>query len=284
MTTLICLLGAVDGGEALRRTLSGAGLDTRPGSADAGLLLAEQLAGAEPMDAYWWSRVSVSAATALTAVRFVPGADGGLEPSLPRALSDATRGLVLAMEATRTRDRYLVGSFLSGRTVELSRSVVGIARGPAGARLHDDEMVGQIFTAWLTATLGVAVPALPTLGVEPEGALLAPPWRRHDSDQVAPRDEAPLYRTAVRHQDGRVSVAERADPQWRRDVADLPVGATAAVVELGRPSESGAAGDTNWALIADDGTRTQGMAHNQLELGHALPSWALAAPTRCGTP
>ncbi len=149
MVSLITLFGAVDGAGVLTRTLSTDAGATRARPVDAGNLLDEQLRASTPLDAYTWSQLSDA-----TVIRLLPGMEGGLDPALARTLSGATHGLVLALEAVRTRDRYLVGSFLSGRTVEYSSSIEGIASGPLGARLADDEVPAEIFTAWLEAVLG----------------------------------------------------------------------------------------------------------------------------------
>jgi hypothetical protein len=110
VASLLILLGELDGGEALEQTLSETGLEARPG-ADAGALVGAQMSGSMPLDGYTWSRLAGAAV-----IRLLPGTGDGLEPDLARAISATTHGLVPAMEAIRTRDRYIVGSFLSGRT------------------------------------------------------------------------------------------------------------------------------------------------------------------------
>jgi hypothetical protein len=175
MATLLAVLGPVDGGGALQSTLTRRGLGAQPGPLDAGDQLAEQLRAGRPLDAYTWWRLDTAQGGA-TLVRLLPGTDGGLEPSLAEALSRVADGDVLAMEATRTRDRYLVGRFRSGRVVRLSRSVGGVTSGPDGEQLHDDGTVTDLFEGWLRQALGAEAPVLAVLDAEPTGALLASPW------------------------------------------------------------------------------------------------------------
>src|SRR4051812_16016226 len=122
------------------------------------------------------------------------GGDGGLEPALPRALSAGTGGLVLAMEATRTRDRYVVGAFLSGRTVEHVSCIEGVVRGGAGRALCDEDVVTAMFGAWAEPVLGTeALGAAPhRVGGDASGGLLASPVAAPDGP------ETPLARVVVR--------------------------------------------------------------------------------------
>lgn len=263
MVSLITLFGAVDGAGVLTRTLSTDAGATRARPVDAGNLLDEQLRASTPLDAYTWSQLSDA-----TVIRLLPGMEGGLDPALARTLSGATHGLVLALEAVRTRDRYLVGSFLSGRTVEYSSSIEGIASGPLGARLADDEVPAEIFTAWLEAVLGPDVVPIQSFGSEPEGALLAPPWHLAREDK-----ETPLCRIAVRDQAGRVRVEERPGSLLTVQLADLPNGAARATLGLGAGDE------VPWAFTTGKGARTAGTANGQLELAAALPTWAFVAPS-----
>ena len=178
MASLLILLGSLDAGAALERVLVAAGSQTTPALPNAGALLEAQLAAGEPLDAYMWSAFPGG-----VAIRLQPGTDGGLEPGLPRALSAATSGLVLTMEAVRTRDRYGIGSFLSGRTVQLDRCVEGVASGRAGRDLCDEDAVCDAFTAWLHSLFGPGVAPPHQLGADPTGALLA---RRSRGTRRAP--------------------------------------------------------------------------------------------------
>jgi hypothetical protein len=263
VAALITLLGAVNGGDLLREALSGAGLEARAGPVDAGDLLDAQLRTGTPLDAYTWSALA-----GVSVIRLLPSATSGLNPSLARALSSSAHGLVLAMESIRARDRYLVGSFLSGRTIELSSSVEGIARGPLGAHLHDDGAAADILVGWLQQLLGGDIPGPPDLGSEADGALLAPPWPSPARD-----DEKPLCRIAIRHHRGGVRVHERPGLISTAELVELTEGDDGAALGLG-------AGEAvAWALATADGARAAGAAGSQMELAAALPAWALTAPT-----
>ena len=263
MASLLILLGPTDAGAALERVLVAAGSQTAPAPADAGALLDAQLAAATPLDAYAWSALAGG-----VAIRLFPGADGGLEPALPRALSAATSGLVLAMEAIRTRDRYAIGSFLSGRTVELDRCVEGVATGRAGRELCDEDAVSEAFAAWLEPLLGPGVAPLHRLGAEPTGALLATPVTADEASL-----ETPLTRIALRHSDGGLRVLEHAGELDPSDLARLAAGAAGAALGL-----RGHGAPTRWAVVRDDGSLAEGVAADHATLAAAVPAWALAAP------
>jgi hypothetical protein len=263
VASLLILFGSTDPGGVLKRVLATAGSKVAPGPTDAGALLDAQLSAATPLDAYTWSAIPGG-----VAIRLHPGTGGGLEPELPRALSAATSGLVLAMEAIRTRDRYEIGSFLSGRTVELHRCVEGIASGPAGRDLCDEDAVSELFTAWVGQLLGTAVAPLHRLGAEPTGALLATPVTT-DGASV----ETPLARIALRGADAGVRVLEHSGELEPSELARRSAGFPAAGVGLagnGRP--------TRWAVTRDDGSLEAGVAADHAALVAALPAWALAAP------
>jgi hypothetical protein len=263
MALLLILLGAPDAGAALERVLVAAGSETAPALADAGALLDAQLAAADPLDAYLWSAFPGG-----VAIRLQPGTDGGLEPGLPRALSAATSGLVLTLEAVRTRDRYGIGSFLSGRTVQLDRCVEGIASGRSGRELCDEDAVSGAFTAWLHSLFGPGVAPPHQLGADPTGALLATPvaW-----DEAG--DEPPLTRIALRDPATGLRVIERAGMLDPADLAPLSAGSPAVAVGL-----AGHGAPTRWAVVRDDGSLHDGVAADQAELCAALPAWALATP------
>lgn len=262
MPSLLITLGLADPGAALRRVLTAFGSEVAPGPPNAGALLDAQLAGAVPTDAYMWAPISGGSAT-----RLLPGRNGGLEPAFPRALSSAAGGLVLAMEATRTRDRYLLGAFLAGRTVELHRCVEGVASSERAHELCDEDAIVDAFAAWLTRILGPAVEPPHLLGTEPTDALLA-------THSGAPDDEPelPVLRLALLERDAIVSVVERAG---ELDTAALEgVGTPAAAIGLG-----GAGAPARWALAGPDGAHEEGVAVGLASLADALPTWALAAPT-----
>lgn len=198
MASLLILVGEIDPRPALERALSTVGARTAPGPPELRALLHAQLGAAEPLDAYAWSALAGGAA-----IRFLPGGDGGLEPALARALSDATGGLVLMLEALRTRDRYAIGSFISGRTVQLDRCIEGVVSGRAGHEICDEDVVSALFAAWLPPLLGPAIAPVHRLGDEPTGALLATPV--NSADAV----ETPLARLALRDADANIKIHER---------------------------------------------------------------------------
>jgi hypothetical protein len=262
VASLLIALGSADAGAALERVLVAAGSQTAPAQADAGALLDAQLRAAAPLDAYTWSAFPGG-----VAIRLQPGTDGGLEPGLPRALSAATSGLVLTMEAVRTRDRYAIGSFLSGRTVQLDRCVEGVASGRTARELCDEDAVSEAFMAWLHPLFGPDVAPPHRLGAEPTGALLATPVTWDEASA-----ETPLARIALRDPGTGLRVVERAGTLDPSDVARLSAGSPAAGVGL-----QGDGAPTRWAVLRDDGSLDEGLAADQAALSAALPAWALAA-------
>ena len=263
MPSLLVLLGARDPGAALRRVLAGAGAELAPGPADLGDLLDVQLSTDVTLDAYTWSPCPGG-----MAVRYLPGGDGGLDPMLPRALSAVTSGLVLALEAVRTRDRYSIGSFLSGRTIELERCIEGVASSQVARDLCTEDAAEGTFAAWLAQVTGEPAQPLSTLGGEPVGALLATP-----PDGTTEAGETPLTRIAhlrrdgarwVREQPGELIVAEVIG-----EVTDRPV--------VGLELRGGGA-RTRWVIAAADGAMQEGEVAGQAALAEAVPAWALAAP------
>ena len=252
MTALVVLLGPAGPERALRQVLAGA--DVAPGPADLGELLDAQLAASRPPDAYAWETTGE-----WSAIRLQPGGLGGLDPDLPRALSTAAGGLVLAMEAARTRDRYLLGAFLAGRTLELHRCVEGVAEGARGRELCDEDTVVAEFTRWLTPLVGA--PDVQALAVEPAGAFLA------TGGAVDAGPETERTRIAWRGEDGRTGVLEtdgEGDPDVRGDVAFMRVPGGGAPVRWYRLDGGEEAGD--------------GVADGYEPLVAALPAWALRAP------
>jgi hypothetical protein len=251
VTALLILLGPADPEHALRQALEGAELARGP--ADLGELLDAQLAASRPLDAYVWETTGE-----WSAIRLRPGGLGGLEPELPRALSTATGGLVLAMEAARTRDRYLLGAFLAGQSLELHRCVEGVAEGPRGRELCEEDAVVAEFSRWLTPLVGAVDPH--SLGVEPAGALLA------TGAALDATPETGRMRTAWR-EDGRTQVLEtdgEAAPDPRGDVAVMAV--------------PGGGAPVRWRRL-DGGEEVEGgVADGYEQLAATLPAWALRAP------
>lgn len=256
MTALMIIVGPADPEPALRQVLASAEL--APGPADLGDLLDAQLAAARPPDAYAWETTAD-----WSAIRLQPGGLGGLEPDVARALSSAAHGLVLAMEATRTRDRYLLGAFLAGRTLELHRCVEGVAEGGRGRELCDEDAVVGAFEGWLAPYLGRV--AAHTLAVEPAGALLA------TGGAVDAGPEALRVRIARLGHEGNVEVVESdggAEPAPTGEVAIVAMPADGPAAHWYRFSAGVAIGD---AVV--DGYEP---------LAAALPAWAFRAPGATG--
>lgn len=263
MPSLLVLLGVRDPGKALSQALAAAGAEVAPGPADLGDLLDVQLSAEVTLDAYTWSPYQGG-----IAVRYQPGGDGGLDPVVPRALSAVTGGLVLGMEAVRTRDRYAVGAFLSGRTVELERCIEGVASSPAARELCTEDAVEDTFAAWLAQVTGAPVQALSGVGAEAVGAVLATPV-----DETADAEESALTRLAHLRRDGALQVLEHPGElvvaEVIGEIADRPsVG-----LEL-----RGAGAPTRWVIATADGVVQEGEASGQSALADAVPAWALAAP------
>lgn len=252
MAALMVIVGPADPEHALRQVLASAEL--APGPADLGDLLDAQLAAARPPDTYAWERTDD-----WSAIRLQPGGLGGLEPELARALSSAARGLVLAMEATRTRDRYQLGAFLAGRTLELHRCVEGVAEGARGRELCDEDAIAAAFERWLAPYLGAV--AARTLGVAPAGALLA------TGGAVDAGPEAVRTRSAWLGADGTVEVAEtdgEGEPELTGEATIVAFPEAAATVHWYRFSAGEAIGE--------------GVADGYEPLAAALPAWAFRAP------
>lgn len=252
MASLLIVLGKADPGAALRRVLG----EVAPAPPDPGALLDLQLEAAAPTDAYLWSVIDGAAV-----IRLMPGGLHGLEPDLARALSAATGGLVLAMEAARKRDRYLLGAFLAGRTLELHRCVEGIASGARGRELCNEDAITDAFASWLAPLLGTV--AVHDLGGDASDALLA-------TGGAAGGPETPVVRLVYLDRSAEQRVVER---PGEFDPARLE-GAAAAV---GVP---GGGAPARWAMVAEDGSVDQGVADGFAALAAALPAWVLEAPAR----
>jgi hypothetical protein len=257
------LAGVSDPAAALRQVLASAGAQAAPGVADLGALLDAQLDADAPLDAYAWAPYEDGAV-----IRYLPGGDGGLAFELPRALSAVTRGLVLAMETVRTRDRYAVGSFLSGRTIELERCIEGVASSPAARALCHEDAVEDAFAEWLSPIVGQPVQSLSSLGALPTGALLATPL-----GEIGETEETPLARIARRRPDGALRVLEHPGELLMDEVMTPVADRPAIGVEL-----RGAGAPTRWVIANADGSAREGVAPGQAALANVVPAWALAAP------
>ena len=186
-------------------------------------------------------------------------ASAGFEPELPRALSAAANGLVLAMEAARTRDRYLLGAFLAGRTIELHRCVEGVASGARGRELCDEDAVTDAFAGWLAPLFGATT--IQDLDGDFSAALLA------SGGAPEAGSETPVVRLVYSEPAG-VRVTER---PGELDPAQL-AGAAAGV------GVGGGAGGARWAIVREGGAVDAGVADGFVALADALPAWTLAAP------
>jgi len=262
VANLLIVLGALDVAGALEESLRAEGREPRKGPLDLGDAVVEQLSSAEPLDAFTWAPFDGG-----TIVRVQPRGEGGLEPSLPRALASAAGGLVLGLEVTRTRGRYLTGSFLAGRTVELTRCAEGVASGPCRGACDEDVTVGR-FTAWTTALFGAAGAAPHALGGDAAGGILASP-----ATVDVGAAETPVARIVVRGS----PALERPDELDPLDVARR-------AADAGRPAAgvglAGGGGGFAWGVAGADGTLRAGRGAGHDGLVAVMPRWALEATAR----
>ena len=242
MASLLLVLGPVDAGAALTAALEAEGRSVEPGPAHPGDLLRIQLAAAPPPDAFTWAPFPGGAV-----VRLRPGGEGGLEPSLGKALADESRGLVLGLEVTRTREQYLTGSFLSGRTVELVRG-------------GGEEATLARFTRWATTLLGEPPHRL---GGDAVAGVLASPAAAEE------RPETPVVRLVVAGDTP--TLLERPGELDAAQVGRL-------ARERGRPVAGvglASGGAAPWAVADERGEQHDGVADGHDALVAAMPRWAL---------
>jgi hypothetical protein len=250
-------------GRALQRALTRAGMDVTAGPADPGAIVIEQLSRGEPVpDGLIWSSSDAGGV-----VRLYPGERGYLLAALPRAISAELDGLVIAVDTARSRERYLLGSFLAGRTVELTICQDGVVTGPGGTEMCDEDLVSQRFAAWS------GDPDPRRLGLHDARGLLA-------AGMFAGEPEAPLARIAIRG----ATVPDA--PGWRRgehgDVTvlerDGPMDSTLASAVRGPAAGfelRGGGRQCDWFTVGADGARRSGTASGHEQLLAALPPWAL---------
>src|SRR5688572_13463124 len=117
--------GRAGAGEAVVSALAVGGLNPVPGPTEPGEIVLAQLARGPA----WPEALTWAIEGSCVIVRVFPGAAFGLDPGFARALSARLDGLVLAVEAARTRERYLLGAFLAGRTIELTTCNAGTVIG-----------------------------------------------------------------------------------------------------------------------------------------------------------
>jgi hypothetical protein len=257
---------AEDVAAAIDRVLAQAGAEPIPAPAEPGDLVIAQVDRGEPIP----DGLILAPSPAGAVVRVYPGATGHLQPELARAISQVLGGLVLAMEAAGNRDRYLLGSFLSGRTVELTVCDAGMATGPLGPAICDEDAVSERFAAWARD------PDPRRLGLEGGRGLIA------DLSGASPEaPERPLARIAVR--DG-----AEARPGWSRREPSPGVVILERdgdldpdeVRSFGRPAAGialpGGGAPFRWITVDEQGAARDGVASGHEALVTSLPAWALA--------
>ena len=251
-------------GAALERALTKGGLRVERGPTEAIPLF--QLAAGVPMpEVVTWAPAAEG-----TVVQVHAGASFNLQPEFVRTLSRELGGLVMAMEVARGQDRYLIGSFLAGRTIELTMCQSGVVSGPGGRAQCGTDKIVEHFMSW-------------TGGRDPRHLAVASFSGLQGVGEAAwpSETEVPLTRVAI------ASGAASDWPGWRcratpagvvmleRDGAFEPelesIGAGPAV-RLNLPGDGGV---VRWQIVDPSRPSRSGTARGHAELVAAVPAWAL---------